>query len=248
MIRPENPSAEINLNLEAPERDAKKIASLKVKAEVTIPAGIKTFKFPSLAQKDVTVKQGDVSLTLEDTEIDEQVWKVNVTLVYPGEGPGVRELSAGALQQPALASAGRRLAVRAQRRLQQHRLRRRQARFRVSVRRRSRQAGRLPAHLRDAEQGHHDPARIRVQGCHLAVNVRWALDGTVRPGRTRRPPSRVRLELGSLQTVFLKLLGHAPPRQAAVAGTTRDVSLVLRQQADEVLSLDLADQVAGQIG
>ncbi len=95
VIRPENPSAEINLNLEAPERDAKKIASLLVKAEVTIPAGIKTFKFPSLAQKDVTVKQGDVSLTLEDTEIDEQVWKVNVTLVYPGEGPAFESYRQG---------------------------------------------------------------------------------------------------------------------------------------------------------
>lgn len=95
VIRPENPSAEINLNLEAPDRDAKKIASLLVKAEVTIPAGIKTFKFPSLAQKDVTVKQGDVSLTLEDTEIDEQVWKVNVTLVYPGEGPAFESYRQG---------------------------------------------------------------------------------------------------------------------------------------------------------
>ena len=95
VIRPENPSAEINLNLEAPERDAKKIASLLVKAEVTIPAGIKTFKFPSLAQKDVTVKQGDVSLTLEDTEVDEQVWKVNVTLVYPGEGPAFESYRQG---------------------------------------------------------------------------------------------------------------------------------------------------------
>ena len=95
VIRPENPSAEINLNLEAPERDAKKIASLRVKAEVTIPAGIKTFKFPSLAQKDVTVKQGDVSLTLEETDIDEQVWKVNVTLVYPGEGPAFESYRQG---------------------------------------------------------------------------------------------------------------------------------------------------------
>jgi hypothetical protein len=95
VIRPENPSAEINLNLDAPERDAKKLASLKVKAEVTIPAGIKTFKFPSLAQKDTTVKQGDVSLTLEDTEVDEQVWKVNVTLVYPGEGPAFESYRQG---------------------------------------------------------------------------------------------------------------------------------------------------------
>ncbi len=95
VIRPENPSAEINLNLDAPERDAKKLASLKVKAEVTIPAGIKTFKFPSLAAKDVTVKQGDVSLTLEDTEVDEQVWKVNVVLIYPGEGPPSRATARG---------------------------------------------------------------------------------------------------------------------------------------------------------
>ncbi len=95
LIRPENPSVEINLNLDAPERDAKKIASLRVKAEVTIPAGIKTFKIPSIAQKDVTVKQGDVSLTLEDTEVDEQVWKVNVTLTYPEEGPAFESYRQG---------------------------------------------------------------------------------------------------------------------------------------------------------
>jgi hypothetical protein len=95
VLRPENPSAELNINLEAPERDAKKIVSLVVKAEVTIPAGIRTFKFPSLAQKDVTIKQGDVSLTLEDTEVDEQVWKVNVTLIYPGEGPAFESYRQG---------------------------------------------------------------------------------------------------------------------------------------------------------
>ena len=95
VLRPENPAAELNINLEAPERDAKKIASLVIKAEVTVPAGLKTFKFPSLAQKDVTVKQGDVSLTLEDTEIDEQVWKVNITLVYPGEGPAFESYRQG---------------------------------------------------------------------------------------------------------------------------------------------------------
>ncbi len=95
VVRPENPSAEINLNLAAPDRDAKKLASLKVKAEITVPAGIKTFKFPSLAQKNVNTKQGDVSLTLEDTEVDEQVWKVNVTLVYPGQGPAFESYRQG---------------------------------------------------------------------------------------------------------------------------------------------------------
>jgi hypothetical protein len=95
VLRPENPAAEINLNLDAPERDAKKLGSLLVKAEVTIPAGIKTFKFPSLAQKGVTSKQADVSVTLEDIEVDEQVWKVNVTLVYPGEGPAFESYRQG---------------------------------------------------------------------------------------------------------------------------------------------------------
>ena len=95
VLRPENPAAEINLNLDAPERDAKKLGSLLVKAEVTIPAGLKTFKFPSLVQKGVTLKQEDVSVTLEDNEVDEQVWKVNVTLVYPGEGPAFKSYRQG---------------------------------------------------------------------------------------------------------------------------------------------------------
>jgi hypothetical protein len=66
-----------------------------VKAEVTIPAGIKVFKFPSLVQENVTVKQGDVSVTLQGTEVDEQVWKVNVDLVYPGEGPAFESYRQG---------------------------------------------------------------------------------------------------------------------------------------------------------
>jgi hypothetical protein len=94
-LRPENPAAEINLNLDAPERESKKLASLVVKSEVTIPAGIKTFKFPSLVQKNVTAKQDDVSVTLEDMEVDEQAWKVNVTLLYPGEGPAFESYRQG---------------------------------------------------------------------------------------------------------------------------------------------------------
>jgi hypothetical protein len=95
VVRPENPVAEINLNLEAPERAAAKIGSLRAQAEVTVPAGIKVFKFPSLAQENVTVKQGDVSVTLQGTEIDEQVWKVNVELAYPGEGPAFESYRQG---------------------------------------------------------------------------------------------------------------------------------------------------------
>src|SRR5262249_8417788 len=87
VVRPENPVADINLNLEAPERAARMIGQLTGKAEVTVPAGILAFKFPSLAQENVTVKQGSVSVPLSGTEVDEQVWKVGVELVYPGEGP-----------------------------------------------------------------------------------------------------------------------------------------------------------------
>lgn len=87
VLRPDNPAAEVNINLSAPERGAKTLASFKVKADVTVPAGLKTFRFPTLAVKEaVTEKVNDISVTLEETEIDEQVWKVNVTLSYPGEG------------------------------------------------------------------------------------------------------------------------------------------------------------------
>ncbi len=95
VVRPENAAAQVNLNLDAPERTAQKIALLKVKAEMTIPAGIKVFKFPSLAGQDVTKKQGDVSVTLQATEIDEQVWKVNIALNYPGEGPAFESYQQG---------------------------------------------------------------------------------------------------------------------------------------------------------
>jgi len=86
VLRPDNPAAEVNINLAAPERAAKALASVKVKANVTVPAALRTFRFPSLAEKNVTKAQGDIKITLESTEVDEQVWKVNVQLAYPGEG------------------------------------------------------------------------------------------------------------------------------------------------------------------
>jgi hypothetical protein len=95
VLRPENPAAEINVNLDAPDRAAKMLGRLKVKAEVTVPAGIRTFRFPNLAARDVAMKQGDIQVTLESTEIDEQVWKVNVVLEYPGEGPAFESYRQG---------------------------------------------------------------------------------------------------------------------------------------------------------
>ncbi|MGZ3390070.1 MAG: hypothetical protein ACXVCF_10805 [Isosphaeraceae bacterium] len=95
VLRPENPAVEMNLNLEAPDRSAVKLSSFRIKADVTLPAGIKTFRFPSLAQENVTQKQGDVSATLQNVEIDEQVWKVNVELIYPGNGPAFESYRQG---------------------------------------------------------------------------------------------------------------------------------------------------------
>jgi hypothetical protein len=95
VLRPENPGAELNLNIDAPDRSATKLASFRVKADVTLPAGIKTFRFPSLAQENVTLKQGDVTATLQNVEIDEQVWKVNVELVYSDTGPAFESYRQG---------------------------------------------------------------------------------------------------------------------------------------------------------
>ena len=94
VLRPENPAADVNVNLDAPERSASKLASFRVTAEMTLPADVKTFRFPSLAEKK-TIQQGDVSVTLEGVEVDEQVWKVGVVLNYPGEGPAFESYRQG---------------------------------------------------------------------------------------------------------------------------------------------------------
>jgi hypothetical protein len=94
-LHPENPAAELNINLEAPDRSAAKLKSFRVKTEVMLPAGVKTFRFPSLAEENVTSTQGDVKLTLLRTEIDEQVWKVNLELVYQAGGPALESFHQG---------------------------------------------------------------------------------------------------------------------------------------------------------
>jgi hypothetical protein len=87
VLRPENPAAEMNINLTAPERAAKTLKTVKIKADVSVPAAMKTFRFRTIdVKKEDVQKQGDVSVTLEGTEIDEAVWKVNVVIAYPGGG------------------------------------------------------------------------------------------------------------------------------------------------------------------
>ena len=96
VLRPENPSAEVNLNFDPPGRETKvvNLKSFKIKAEVTIPAGVKTFRFPNLTKPGV-VKQGDVSVKLESTEVEESTWKVQVELTYPGGGPAFESYRQG---------------------------------------------------------------------------------------------------------------------------------------------------------
>jgi hypothetical protein len=95
VLRPENPAAELNLNIEAPDRSATKLTSFHLKSEITLPAGMKTFRFPSLAQENVALKQGDVGATLQNVEIDEQVWKVNLELAYGDTGPAFESYRQG---------------------------------------------------------------------------------------------------------------------------------------------------------
>jgi len=86
VLRPETPSAEIAVNLEAPERSAQTLAVVKARADVTTPADMKTFRFPSLAKSNVELKEGEVGATLVETEVDGHVWRVTVELNYPKGG------------------------------------------------------------------------------------------------------------------------------------------------------------------
>ena len=95
VLRPENPAAEINLNMEAPDRTAKSLATLGVEGAVTLPAALKTFRFPKLDAKDVEQKQGEVSVRFEGMEIDGPVWKVRASVSYPGGGPAFESYRQG---------------------------------------------------------------------------------------------------------------------------------------------------------
>ena len=90
-----NCAAEVNLNLSAPERAAKVLSSLKVKGAVTVPAGMKSFKFPNLGATNVVQKQGDISVTLESAEVDEQTWKVALVVAFPQDGPAFESYRQG---------------------------------------------------------------------------------------------------------------------------------------------------------
>jgi hypothetical protein len=94
VIRPENPAAELNLNLAAPERSASRLAKLRVRADVTLPAGVQTVRFASLTTPE-SKTQGGVTVKLESTEVEEQVWKVRVRVAFRGEGPAFESYQQG---------------------------------------------------------------------------------------------------------------------------------------------------------
>ncbi len=94
VIRPDNPVAEINLNMDAPDRQAQKLTSLKVQAQLTLPAGMRTFKFPNIAQ-DAQQTQGQVAVALGHVQVEEQIWKFKISLNYPDGGPAFESYQQG---------------------------------------------------------------------------------------------------------------------------------------------------------
>lgn len=96
VLRPENPIAELNLNINAPDREAQQLAKLKIKADVTVPAAQQVFRFPDLSATNVRQDQGEIAVTLESMEVDEFVWKVNVEVTYAdAEGPAFESYQQG---------------------------------------------------------------------------------------------------------------------------------------------------------
>ncbi|QDV33358.1 hypothetical protein [Tautonia plasticadhaerens] len=83
VLRPENPAAEMNLNMTAPDRSAQKLGRLKVRATVTVPAANQVFRL-DLAGADAKEERGPVSIAVGDVEVDGFVWKVDVGIEYEG--------------------------------------------------------------------------------------------------------------------------------------------------------------------
>ena len=95
VLRPENPSAEVNLNIEPPDRAARRIESFAVRGEVTLPAGLKTFRFNDLAARDARIKQGEIAVTMQSVVVEEDTWKVGIIVEYPGTGPAFESYRQG---------------------------------------------------------------------------------------------------------------------------------------------------------
>lgn len=94
-LRPENPVIDVNLDLKAPAIEAKALKSLKVKGEVTVPAGLRTFRFPKLTETNAKQAQGEVTITLLGSEVEESVWKIELLIGYEGGGSAFESYQQG---------------------------------------------------------------------------------------------------------------------------------------------------------
>lgn len=79
-IRAENPIVDINLNLAAPERDAKTIEKLEITADLTVPLANQTLIAKNIKAANAKVKAGDSEFRIMAFEADPPVWKVTVEL------------------------------------------------------------------------------------------------------------------------------------------------------------------------
>jgi len=84
VLRPESPVAELNLNMNAPPRDVRTLATVRVEASVTVPAANKVFRF-DLGEGRAAQEQENVRVEYRGLEIDGFVWKVDVEVGYEGE-------------------------------------------------------------------------------------------------------------------------------------------------------------------
>ena len=85
---------------------------------MTVPAGMRQFKFPKLANGiNVIQKQGDISVMLESTEVEEQIWRVALQVSYPEGGEDFDSYRQGLFNNRLWLQKAGRDPVRAQRRL-----------------------------------------------------------------------------------------------------------------------------------
>ncbi|WP_152049864.1 hypothetical protein [Tautonia marina] len=84
VLRPENPTAELNLNMASPDRKAQQIDRLKVRATLTVPSGNEVFRL-DLGTPTPSQEQGDVTVSVGRVEVDGFVWKVDVRVTYEGQ-------------------------------------------------------------------------------------------------------------------------------------------------------------------
>lgn len=79
-IRAENPIVDINLNLAAPERDAKTIEKLEITADLTVPLANQTLIAKNVKETNAKAKSGDTEFRIMAFEAEPPVWKVTVEL------------------------------------------------------------------------------------------------------------------------------------------------------------------------